>query len=88
MNKFKEDLDSFTIYLPKTVMKCDDIFKAEKEIKVDLQARMSEYIIEIDHEFALDNFDYIMKSVRDEKIKDIYRQLGPYDHFADRDDPL
>ena len=26
-----------------------------------------------------------MRTVKDEKIKDIYRALGPYDHFSDKD---
>lgn len=85
LKKFDQDLDSFTVYLPKTVLRCDDMLRAEQEIKVDLQGRLTDYIVEIDHAFALENFDHIMRTVRDEKIKDIYRSLGPYDHFSDKD---
>ena len=33
----------------------------------------------------MDNFEYVVQNVKDEKIADIYRQLGPYDHYANRD---
>ena len=35
----------------------------------------------MDHSFALRNYQYIMDTVKDENIKNIYKALGPFDHF-------
>ena len=51
-----------------------------------MKEKLNEYIKHIDHSFALSNYDYIINQVRDERIKAVYRQLGPYDHFKDGND--
>ena len=36
----------------------------------------------MDHSFGLDNYQYVLGNINDELIKDIYRKLGPFDHFV------
>jgi hypothetical protein len=50
---------------------------------------MKGLIKQIDHGFAIRNYDYIMKNIRDTRIQEIYKNMGPYDHYAhmDLDDP-
>lgn len=55
--------------------------KAVKDIQVDLWERINSYIAKVDHSFALKNYHYIMDTVKDENIKNIYKALGPFDHF-------
>jgi len=59
--------------------------RAEKDIMVDLRERLNGYIIKLSHQFALANYDYVMTTVHDKTIKDIYKVLGPFDHFAHHD---
>ena len=49
---------------------------------VDIRERLGCYIIKLDHQFALDNYDYVMNEIRDRTVKDIYNVLGPFDHHA------
>ena len=56
--------------------------RALKDIMVDIRERLGEYIIKLDHRFALDNYDYVMTSIRDKTVQDIYNVLGPFDHHA------
>jgi len=67
-----------------------DEFRAEKDIMVDLRERMNGYIIRLNHEFALDNYNYVMENISDKTIRDIYKVLGPFDHYAhhEADDDL
>ena len=48
---------------------------------MDLRERINSYIGKVDHTFALANYDHVMNTIVDEKCKDIYRQLGPFDHY-------
>ena len=50
-----------------------------------MRERINSYIEKINHSFALENYDYIMKNVNDQVIKDIYLKLGPFDHFEHKD---
>jgi len=59
--------------------------RADKEISVDLRERLNGYIIKLNHEFSLSNYDYVMDNVQDKVIKDIYKVLGPFDHFQHHD---
>ena len=52
---------------------------------VDLRERLNGYIIRLSHDFALANYDYVMKNSRDKVVKDIYWVLGPFDHYAHHD---
>ena len=58
-----------------------DRVKAVKDIQVDLRERINSYIAKVDHNFARQNYQYVMETVRDEHIKNIYKELGPFDHF-------
>ena len=77
----KDSLDEFNIYLPATQIVMKERAKAEKDIQVDLRERLNSYIARVDHSFALANYDYIMKNVKDEAIKNLYKTLGPFDHY-------
>lgn len=55
--------------------------QAQQQIKVDLRERIYSYVERIEHSFALDNYKYIMNNIQDELIQDVYRKLGPFDHF-------
>ena len=59
--------------------------KAKTAIQVDLRERLNSYIAKVDHSFALANYEYILANVKDDNIKDIYKTLGPFDHFATHD---
>jgi hypothetical protein len=51
---------------------------------VDLRERINSYIQKIDHGFGLKNYMYVVENVKDETVKDIYRSIGPFDHFEHR----
>ena len=84
----KTGLDDFNIYLPQTsvILKEADTKKALNAIAVDLKSRLSGYIEKIDHDFALDNYNYVMNHVADKTTRDIYKVLGPFDHYAHRNE--
>jgi len=85
LETFRNDLDSFNIYLPKTVLTVSNFPLLEEEITTELTEKMKGLIKQIDHGFAIRNYDYIIKNVRDARIKEIYKSMGPYDHFAHKD---
>ena len=35
----------------------------------------------MDHDFGLKNYKYVIDYVKDDRVKEIYRTLGPFDHF-------
>ena len=82
IDRLKSSLDDFNIYLPQTQVIMKDEFRATKDIMVDLRERLNGYIIRLNHSFALDNYSYVMKYVSDKTIQDIYKVLGPFDHYA------
>ena len=84
MKQLHENLDQFNVYLPHTQVVMEDASKAERDIKVDLKERINSYIQKIDHGFALKNYMYVIENVKDETVKDIYRSIGPFDHFEHR----
>jgi hypothetical protein len=55
------------------------------EITNELDEKMKHLIKQIDHGFAVSNYDYIIKNIRDTRIKEVYKTMGPYDHFAKKD---
>ena len=67
-----------------------DVQRAEKDILVDLRERLNGYIIRLQHDFALWNYDYVMNHISDKTVRDIYKVLGPFDHYAhhEADDDL
>lgn len=62
-----------------------DKLRAEKDIMVDMRERMKGYITALDHSFALSNYDYVMTEISDKTIRDIYKVLGPFDHYQHHD---
>lgn len=80
-----EVFEDFSLYLPTARVTCKDMPRAQTQIKIDLRERIFSYIEKIDHSFALANYQYIMKNVTDKVVKDVYRKLGPFDHFENRD---
>ena len=77
-------MNDFNIYLPQTkvILKEDKVKKALNEITVDIRERLNGYIVKLNHQFALDNYDYVINEVSDKTIQDIYKVLGPFDHYA------
>ena len=59
--------------------------RAEKDILVDLRERLNSYIVKLNHDFALKNYDYVTTFIGDKTIQDIYKVLGPFDHYAHHD---
>ena len=53
----------------------------KNDITVDLRERINGFIKKVDHSFALSNYNYILEKMKDERVKDIYRTLGPFDHW-------
>ena len=39
----------------------------------------------MNHDFALANYDYVTTQIADRTIQDIYKVLGPFDHFLHHD---
>ena len=85
IHKLKEGLDDFNIYLPRSQVIMKDERKAEKDIMVDLRERLNGYIVKLNHDFALSNYTYVMTQVADKNIRDIYKVLGPFDHYLHHD---
>jgi len=77
----KNSLNTFNVYLPNTQLSVDDPQKAERDIKIDLRERITSFVTKIDHKFAMENYDYVMEHVKDDQVKEIYKQLGPFDHY-------
>jgi excinuclease UvrABC helicase subunit UvrB len=82
---FRDDLDSFNVYLPKTRLNVQHMEELSIEITNELDEKMKHLIKQIDHGFAVSNYDYIIKNIRDTRIKEVYKTMGPYDHFAKKD---
>ena len=85
-----KSLDSFAMYLPncrrKPAAKETDFDKAKTQIKNDLKERVAQYLEKCDHSFAMSNFEYTQHDIEDEVIRDIYQKLGPFDHYAHREE--
>lgn len=85
IDDLRQSLDDFNIYLPKTQVIIKDIVKAEKEIMVDMRERLNGYIARLNHDFALSNYQHVMTQIKDKTVQDIYKVLGPFDHFKDKE---
>jgi hypothetical protein len=33
----------------------------------------------------LENYKYVLQNIQDDVVKDVYKKLGPFDHFEFRD---
>lgn len=62
-------------------MKTADINQLTTQIKVDVRERINQVLERVDHTFGLDNYRYVLEQISDARIKDIYKKLGPFDHF-------
>lgn len=69
--------------MPKYQMRVDDSALAVNQIKVDIKERLNSFFIETDHHFALDNYEYVTKTLNNDMIMKIYKQLGPFDFFQE-----
>ncbi len=79
----RQNFEAFNIYMPKYQMKIEDMSLAINQIKVDIKERLSSFFVETDHNFTLENYDYITKTLENDSIARIYRQLGPFDYYQD-----
>jgi hypothetical protein len=52
--------------MPKYQMKIEDMSLAINQIKVDIKERMSQFFIETDHSFSLENYDYIINTLEND----------------------
>lgn len=84
IKQLNDSLEQFNVYLPNTCIVLQDPKKAVNDIKVDLRERLNGYIQKVDHSFGLKNFQYIIDNIKDERVKDVYRTLGPFDHFDNK----
>jgi G3E family GTPase len=85
LKELSSNLEQFNCYLPNTVVVIPDPKKAKNDILVDLRERINSFIQKVDHDFGLKNYQHIIANVKDERVKDIYRTLGPFDHFEHYD---
>lgn len=81
IKELRMSMDDFSVYLPATQVRIEDEQKAKIDILVDLRERLNSYITKIDHSFALSNYKYVFNNIQDPIVKDIYKVLGPFDHF-------
>jgi hypothetical protein len=82
ITKLGSGLEEFSLYLPTSRLTVPDMDMLKQTIKVELRERFKSFIENVDHSFGLDNYHYVLGNVNDELIKDIYRKLGPFDHFV------
>ncbi len=59
----RENLRSFNVYMPKFQMKIEDMQHAMNQIKVDIRERLAGFFVETDHDFALQNYEYVTKTL-------------------------
>ena len=69
------------MYLPQWRLNVEDPEQAASQIKVDLRERINSFVEKIDHSFGLENYRYVIDTIPDELVKDVYKKLGPFDHF-------
>ena len=43
-------------------------------------------IQKVDHSFGLSNYNYVMENISEQVVKDVYRSLGPFDHYEYKED--
>ena len=67
--------------MPKYQVRVDDVTHVTNQIKVDVRERLNAFFVETDHSFALQNYEYVTKTLENESIIKIYKQLGPFDFF-------
>lgn len=81
ISSLQNKLESFSVYLPQWKLKEADMNQISTQIKVDVRERINQVLERVDHSFGLDNYRYVIEQISDAKIKDIYKKLGPFDHF-------
>lgn len=77
----KENLKQFNVYMPKYQLNIGDWDLAVNQIKVDVRERLNGFFTETDHSFALQNYEYVTKTLDNELVAKIYKQLGPFDFY-------
>lgn len=46
-----------------------------------MRERLNAIFEKLDHSFGMDNYHYVLEKIKDTRTKDIYKKLGPFDHF-------
>lgn len=64
-------------------MRVEDMQLAMNQIKVDIKERLNGFFYETDHSFALDNYEFVTKTLNNNEIIKIYKQLGPFDFYSE-----
>lgn len=81
ISRLSSSLEEFTLYLPNSRLLIEDMTVAKNNIKVDIKERIYSFIEKIDHSFGLENYHYVLENINDDLVKDVYKKLGPFDHF-------
>jgi hypothetical protein len=53
------------------------------QIKTDIKDRLQSYFQETDHNFSLQNYEYVLNTHQNDRIARVYKQLGPFDYYQD-----
>ena len=90
INKQMKDLtgklDNFEGYLPKTKLMATEIETVKNKIKVEVRDRIKGLIKDVDHSFAIKNYQEILNKINENKsmpegVRLAYKRLGPFDHY-------
>ena len=81
ISNLQSKLENFSIYLPEWRLKIENIDQVKTQIKVDVRERLNSIFERIDHSFAIENYHFVLEKVNDIRVKDIYKKLGPFNHF-------
>lgn len=68
-------------------MRVEDMQLAMNQIKVDIKERLNGFFYETDHSFAMENYEFVTKTLNNSEIIRIYKQLGPFDFYSDGTKP-
>jgi polysaccharide deacetylase 2 family uncharacterized protein YibQ len=69
------------LYLPTSSVTIENMSMTKSTIKVELKERIQSLITKVDHKFGLENYNYVLANSQHDTIKDVYRKLGPFDHY-------
>lgn len=65
-----------------------DINKLYEPIKSDLKEKFEEYLVNIDSKFCQENYRWVINNIENDKIKKVYKILGPVDFYMKKDSQL
>lgn len=85
--EMKDKLDQINEYLPKCkVVNAKEVPKLLNSFKDEFSERIKEYVVDIDTDFSLDNYHYVLDELNNYDVAKVYKTLGPFDFFAKKDD--